>query len=242
MKKTVLISAMALSLYTQAQIGKGRMMLGGSFNYNQNKNTQNDSLGSLAQQTKHSTFTGSLRYGYFVSDHIMVGVIGTYSNYKDQTQHVYLPVFQVTDKSISNNFSGGLFGRYYKMIGKSKFAVYGELSAVYGGGTGSQKSTSVINTVTTETTHNKTTQSFFGVNVNPGIVYFLTGHIAVESSFGRVGYNMQHNEVFNNASKKISETDVSGFTSGINFSLASVFLGVNFYFGGNKTAAVKSLE
>lgn len=242
MKKVLLISAMALGLCAQAQISKGRMMLGGSFNYGQNNNHSNDSLGGLQQQNKNGNFTGSLKYGYFVTDHVMVGVVGSYQQNNVVQKNIYSPSFETRTNLTSHNFSGGLFARYYKMIGKSRFAVYGELSSVYGGGTGKQKNITVNNSVETQNAGTKISESFFRAGVNPGVVFFMTKHVAIETSFGYLGYNFRNTKMYDNNSRLISDGVNSGFNTQLAFSLSSLALGVNFYFGGPKSQATPAVE
>lgn len=242
MKKLFLISAMALGLCAQAQIGKGRMMLGGSFNYGQNNNRSNDSMGVLTQQNKNESFTGSLKYGYFVTDHVMVGVVGSYRQNNVVQKSVYSPSFETRTNSNTHNFSGGLFARYYKMIGKSRFAVYGELSSVYGGGMGEQKNVTVNNSVETQNAGAKINESFFSAGVNPGVVFFMTKYVAIESSFGYLGYNFRNTKMYDNNSRLISNNDNSGFNTQLAFSLSSLALGVNFYFGGPKSQSTPAVD
>ena len=65
---------------------------------------------------------------------------------------------------------------------------------------------------------------YFGVSVNPGIVYFVTPKFSVESSFSSLYFR---NTKFENKSyiKNITENDL-----GLSLNSSTLFLGINYHF------------
>jgi hypothetical protein len=245
MKTTLLIiAASVFSFKTQAQIGKGRMMLAGSFNDSQSKTTSTDTSGYLNSQpiNTNNSFTGTLQYGYFLTDKIMVGVYGTYQNSNGNLKSVYYDGTNYntsTNNNTYHNFSGGIFSRYYQMLGKSRFAIFGQLTAGYGGGTQTQETVYLRNSGnTTIDTHGD--RSFLSIGLNPGVVFFITKCLALETSFGYVGYGVQHSKNYNGA--QLTETTNSSFNSNLGFTLSSLSYGINFYFGGKKNKAAEPVS
>lgn len=253
MKKLfVIIAVLVLSQHAGAQISKGQMMLAGSFNYSGNKSSAKDTSRYSAPPTyKTRALSLYLNYGYFITDRIMVGLYGNYDagsthtiqNYNDGT--VYN--FQKTDYT-RDAFSAGIFSRYYKMLGK-RFALFGQLSA--GGGGGSEQ------TLTNRSENNsyyfsvaKSDVTSFNVRLNPGVVFFLTKHIALETSFGSLNYYAQksvnHNSTSasnsSNNNNNSSEQKTSGFNANTGFSLSNLYWGINIYFGGKKDPAIESIN
>lgn len=163
----------------------------------------------------------------------MIGLLGGIngSKFEGKTEVVYPASsnnYTERNKSSTLEFSAGAFSRYYKMIGTSRFAVFGELAATYG--SGKSKNTYEPNGVSYPETSGPKFSSF-NVVIRPGLTYFFTKTIAAEAFFGNVGYFYTKNEGGQNNS---SSSTYSGFNSRLNFSLSNISLGINFYFGGKK--------
>lgn len=240
MKKRLLVAVCTLLLASSyAQPGKGRQMIGGSFNVNQSSNRSKDtSAMPLTQKNEASNFTGSVRYGYFITDHILVGVLGSYSQNSSSNENPYLNSGTFyTNKSSqnSNSYSAGLFSRYYKILGKSKFAVFGQLSFTYGTSKSIYKS-SQPNNVGYESQETKTKSATYGANFSPGISYFVNKNLSFETTFGNIGFNAQSSTSYESGNK-VRSSEGSNLSSNLNLGLSNVFVGVNFYFGGNSPKA-----
>ena len=82
------------------------------------------------------------------------------------------------DKIKSNEFSAGLFGRYYWMPA-SKFSIFAELGVDY-------MNTSEDSGVSGA---EKFKTNGFGFAFAPGINYFLNNHFALEAKWGVLGFN-----------------------------------------------------
>lgn len=237
-KLFLFLTATTLTFLAPAQINKGRMMLGGSFNIQNNSNTSKDSLsGGFYDQNSISKSTNvALRYGYFIADGFMVGVFGGLGNSSFNTKNTYNVPGSVPNpnpeqsKNTSNLFSAGVFTRYYKMIGQSKFAVFGELAA--SAGKGKSKITYESNGVALPKQGSEGTSTAFSAIIRPGLTYFFTNKIAAEASFGNFGYSRSKNDYKDSDGSFMRSQTSSGFTSNLNFSLSNISLGINFYFGG----------
>jgi hypothetical protein len=86
-------------------------------------------------------------------------------------------------------------------------------------------------------TDNKTTENSVRVYLQPGVTYFLTKTIAIETFFGNVGYTSKSNKTYDKNGKVATENKEGQFNSHLNFDLSSIFLGINFYFGGGSNAS-----
>lgn len=115
---------------------------------------------------KNNSFEFTPRAGFFVSDNIAVGARLGYTNSKQE-----VPFF---DDVKLNTFNIGGFGRYY-FTPSDKFSIFGELGLEY--------ATSKREEGTTELKING-----FGINVGPGVSYFLNDHFALEAFWGALGY------------------------------------------------------
>ena len=120
---------------------------------------------------KTNTFEIAPSIGYFVTSNIAVGGRLGYVSTKEEDGL----------ETKTNTFSVEAFGRYY-MTPDSKFSFFGELAVNYG--------TSKIeeeNVFPLEDSEYK--ENGFGVQVAPGVSYFLNSNLAIEASFGILGYN-----------------------------------------------------
>lgn len=117
---------------------------------------------------KETTFNVSPKAGYFVTNNIAVGLSVAYTNTKDDTDGS-----EVT----TNSFGVGAFGRYY-FTPANKFSFFGQL------GVGYQTDKTEVEGVDGEFKTNG-----FNVGVAPGVSYFLSKNIALEATFGILGYN-----------------------------------------------------
>ncbi|WP_299180619.1 outer membrane beta-barrel protein [uncultured Aquimarina sp.] len=115
---------------------------------------------------KNNSFEFTPRVGFFVSENIAVGARLGFTTSKQEAPF--------TEDIKNNSFNAGAFGRYY-FTPSSKFSVFGEVAFEYASskqeqGTGELK----ING--------------FGLNVGPGVSYFLSDHFALEAFWGALAY------------------------------------------------------
>jgi outer membrane protein len=122
---------------------------------------------------KVNGFNFSPKAGYFVTNNIAVGVaLGFGSNKHDMG-------FGVEEKITT--FSVGAFGRYYFKPG-SQFSIFGQL----GVNSNSSKDENTVGNITTVSKING-----FDVMLSPGISYFVSRSLAIEASFGALGYETE---------------------------------------------------
>ncbi|HEU4497528.1 MAG TPA: porin family protein [Flavobacterium sp.] len=124
---------------------------------------------SKTGDAKTNSFEIAPSVGFFVTPNIALGGRLGYESSKDKTT----PIEKKT-----NEFSIGVFGRYY-MTPASKFSIFGELGVNY--------STSKTEIDTPGSKDAKT--NGFGVEVAPGISYFLAKNFALEARWGVLGYS-----------------------------------------------------
>ena len=166
--KKVLLSAVALMTigFANAQeeaattsiggFAKGDMFVEGNIGFSSDK-YENDTY-----EEKQNNFNFSPKAGYFVTEKLAVGVeLGIGSSKYDESDTGY------SYEETSNNFSGGVFARYYFLDLGQRFKTYAEA----GFGFGSQK----WETDGVETRKNTS----LGVNAGLGIQYFVTPKIAI---------------------------------------------------------------
>ncbi|GAA0721988.1 outer membrane beta-barrel protein [Aquimarina litoralis] len=115
---------------------------------------------------KNNSFEFTPRAGFFVSDNIAVGARLGFTTSKQETP--------LTEDLKTNTFNIGGFGRYY-FTPSNKFSIFGELGLEYA----SSK---------TEQGAGELKINGFGVNVGPGVSYFLSDHFALEAFWGALGY------------------------------------------------------
>lgn len=192
--KKILLSAVAIMAFgfanAQETTGftKGDVFASGSIGYGSEKTGEN----------KNNVFNFSPKAGYFVTNNIAVGVKLGFTSGK-QTQDAGL----ATIETKTNTFEAGAFGRYY-FTPASQFSFFGELSA------GFNSAKTEIDGVPGESKSNG-----FNVGVAPGISYFVSKNIALEATFGLLGY-------------KTNKPDVDGAESTDTFNIGANFSDIRF--------------
>jgi hypothetical protein len=211
------VATLLVSLTGYAQQRKDKWLVGGGFDFVSQTTTssQTNMVNNSAIQTKNGFGSVSPRVGYFFADRWAVGLTPSisFSSRKDSSE---------TSKGSGYNLAA--FVRYYQPIGE-KLAIFGELNGInFGAGTNRRNLTSSTQDRT------DTYQSLnVGAMIRPGIVYFITPKIGLETSFG--GFNLGY---FSNSNKSKSEAGTlgqeikqSGFAAGLNFgyqfNLAALF-------------------
>lgn len=118
MKKKILLAFaifFCAATITNAQINKGRFLLGGSASYNSGTNEQ-------YSPQKYESLNTNIQFGKVVKDNTVEGIILSYGYSKN---------ISVTK---SNQFSAGVFYRKYKTLANN-FYFFGEGDAVYSNST-----------------------------------------------------------------------------------------------------------
>ena len=164
------------------------------------------SLGYSSQKTgeeKYNQFNVIPRVGYFVSDNVAIGAQLGYGNSK-ATYYTGME----WDERTTNSFSAGAFARYYATPGNT-FSFFGQLQANYS---------------TSKTEYEgggEDKRNGFDVGVAPGISYFISDHIALETTFGVLSYA---------TSKPDADGAESTNTFNLNLNLSNVVFGIVYKF------------
>jgi len=112
MKTKILLSFAGLlfiSIAANAQISKGRYLLGGSFSYNNSELDNSNNINS------------NIQFGKVIKENTVLGVVGSVYASKTHDGNSTLTVY---------NYSAGVFYRNYKSLGKN-FYFFEEVDAVY---------------------------------------------------------------------------------------------------------------
>ena len=148
---------------------------------------------------KDNGFTFSPKAGYFVSENIAVGVALGYTTTNSEVPNV--------EDYKTNMFEAGVFGRYY-FTPASQFSFFGELGVNFESSKEEQGNA-------------EAKANGFNVGLAPGISYFVSNCLALEASFGVLGYRTNEPDVDNAES-----TDT--FAVGLN--LSDINFGITYKF------------
>jgi hypothetical protein len=173
MKKTFMIVALALTaMVSEAQISKGTIAAGGSFNFDRTGTSVQ--AGSISVQGPSYTFFElTPRVLYYLSDNLAVG---------GEIGFVMQSQKQGTASERTSVFTLAPMARYNLPV-TERFGLFvdGRMGFGFGG--------------TKETVGNRTEEGpsvfRFDLGVSPGMLYFLNEKIAIEARFGRLGYSAE---------------------------------------------------
>ncbi|WET50388.1 outer membrane beta-barrel protein [Chryseobacterium indologenes] len=218
MKKILLAGAVALFGLSNAQIAKGTTYISGQLGYSQNENNNND--------TKIESFKVLPTVGYFVNTNLAVGLGVGYKN--DNTKvttetTVGGGTLVAEKKNTTSAFVVTPFVRKYWTLA-DKLYIFGQLEVPMEFGQYKQESESTLttgSTVSRTSTSDKANYTSIGVNVKPGLDYFLNKNWSIEATFGEFGYNTNKLDV--DGAKRVND-----YKFGLN--LSSVTFGVKYVF------------
>jgi hypothetical protein len=212
---TVSVATLLLSLTGFAQNGKGKWLVGSvvEFGTRTGTTTINQSNPVESKSTQVSVYP---RVGYFFADRWAVGLVPGLS-YTKQTGSA--------ETSTNRAYSIAPFVRYYQPVGE-KLGIFGELSGIsYTSGSGDRNATNggMISKSSFQNVN-------LGAYVRPGVVYFITPKIGLETSFGSVGFGYFTSKNTNEMPGENRETKDNGFAAAVNLSY-NFNLGVLVYLG-----------
>lgn len=219
MKKILLAGAVALFGLSNAQIAKGTTYISGQLGYSQNENNNTD--------TKIESFKVLPTVGYFVNTNLAVGLGVGYKNdnTKVTTEGNLIPTgtFVNENKTTASAFVVAPFVRKYWTLG-DKLYIFGQLEVPMEFGQfkdENNRTETVGSTETKKSTSDKANYTSIGVNVKPGLDYFLNKNWSIEATFGEFGYNTNKLDV--DGAKRVND-----YKFGLN--LSSVTFGVKYVF------------
>lgn len=169
--KKILLSAIAVMAFGFANaqetsttgFAEGDLFMSGSFGYSSTK----------TGDVKSNQFSIAPRVGYFVTNNIAIGGQLGYVSGTDTESDGFGGTYDVD----TNVFTVGAFGRYYFTPARN-FSFFGHLGLDYG----STKTE-------TEGVDGEVKGDGFKIALAPGISYFVSDHIALEATFGALGYS-----------------------------------------------------
>ncbi|SFM98495.1 outer membrane protein [Chryseobacterium oleae] len=218
MKKLVLAGAIALFGLSNAQIAKGTAYISGQVGYSQEENNNTDK--------KIESFKVIPTAGYFVGTNLAVGLGVGYKNDKTTTSvtNSFGNTTVVTEnEGTTSAFVVAPFVRKYWTIA-DKLYIFGQLEVPMEFGTEKNEvnATATTGSTTTSTsTSTKANYTSIGVNIKPGLDYFLNKNWSIEATFGEFGYNTSKFDVDGAKS-------VNNYKFGLN--LSAVTFGVKYVF------------
>ncbi|HCA09801.1 MULTISPECIES: outer membrane beta-barrel protein [unclassified Chryseobacterium] len=218
MKKLVLAGAIALFGLSNAQIAKGTAYISGQVGYSQEENNNTDK--------KIESFKVIPTVGYFVGTNLAVGLGVGYKNDKTTTSvtNSFGGTTVVTEnEGTKSAFVVAPFVRKYWTIA-DKLYIFGQLEVPMEFGTEKNEinATATTGSTTTSTsTSTKANYTSIGVNIKPGLDYFLNKNWSIEATIGEFGYNTSKFDVDGAKS-------VNNYKFGLN--LSAVTFGVKYVF------------
>lgn len=134
---------------------------------------------------KASSFSISPRVGYFVSDHVAAGIgIG----FGSQTAQV-----GSTDTKETNTLKLGAFARYYTNPAE-RFSVFAHLGFDY---------------MTEDDKITEVKENGMDAFISPGISYFVRNNLAIEATFGRLGYSATRKDIEGVKGSNVLDLDIN---------------------------------
>lgn len=200
MKKIITTTALSLlTIAAWAQPEKGSIFLFGGAGLNFSTNTQETMVGPVntSVETKTSNSNLNLGGGYFLTDNIslLAGVNLNSSSTK------------VGGTETSSEFlGGGMIGaRYYHPCFAPRFYTYGELGASFSAG--NERTFTLPSGDQTD----RDNISNVAVGLNPGFAYFVSPAVAVEMSFGLIGWSQTVREDDSNPDNRTTDSNFNMF-------------------------------
>ncbi|PWN71727.1 opacity protein [Chryseobacterium phosphatilyticum] len=215
MKKILLAGAVALFGLSNAQIAKGTTYLSGQVGYSQTEDNNDN--------TKVENFKVLPTVGYFVDTNLAVGLgVGYKTKKNTETTSTTTTVFDA--EKTKSAFVVAPFVRKYWTLA-DKLYIFGQLEVPMEFGQNKVEGTTTTtiggNTATTSSS-TKNNYTSIGVNVKPGLDYFLNKNWTIEATIGEFGYNTSKENV--DGAKRVND-----YKFGLN--LTSVTFGVKYVFG-----------
>lgn len=198
--KKALHLAVALFFITataQAQVTKGKILVGGTIGYAQvsEENTDNNS-----SPTKQNYFIINPSVGNVIKENLVLGIEATISSINQKYE---APSFEA--KNESRSYGGSLFVRRYVPLLKN-FYFFGQAAAGY-------SRSKTVQTYNNET-YGKSQGWGAGINLYPGLAYAITKKFHVEAGLNNlavIGYNHLNSENTNLNTEVVTLSESSSF-------------------------------
>lgn len=194
-----------ISIYANAQISKGSVLLGGDLGVFL-LNTKDASN----RESKTSGFSISPTVGKAVKDNLVIGGLAKFETTK---------AVGIAQTQKSNQYSAGIFVRKYKELGKSDFYFF--LQSALRGDIIRQK-------IYDNTSSTYTNQTIVGVSVSPGVAYAVSKKVQLELGVNDLAsLNYIHSE--SSAAGPTGKNVTNGFALSTNLTrLQGFYIGFRF--------------
>ncbi|GEJ44289.1 MULTISPECIES: outer membrane beta-barrel protein [unclassified Chryseobacterium] len=218
MKKILLMGAVALFALSNAQIAKGTSYLSGQVEYYHKEKNE------FEAKTKDDVIRILPTAGYFVDSNLAIGLgVGYKSAVTKYTVNGFEFLNTIEIKNTDNAFVVAPFVRKYWTL-SDKLYIFGQLQVPLEFGNEKLDFNSegdggdpILSAPFTE----KNNYTNIGVNIKPGLDYFLTKNWSIEATVGEFGYNTYKKDM--EGAKRTND-----YKFGVN--LASVTFGVKYVF------------
>lgn len=218
MKKIFLAGAIAAFGFSNAQINKGTVYLSGQVSYAHEKDNNVNS--------KKNTVIIMPTAGFFVAPNLAIGAGVGYVNTKftkDETINGEAGVFRFNNINEQSAFRIVPFVRKYWTLSEKLF-FFGQLEIPVEFGREEYETHSSFigdfGNYAFNDNSGKTKFTTVGVNIKPGLDYFLNKNWSIEATLGEFGYS----------NYKVKDIDYSKDTYNFGVNLASVGIGVKYVF------------
>ena len=216
MKKILLAGAVALFGLSNAQIAKGTTYLSGQVNYSQKEYNN-------AKDQRDENFKILPTVGYFVNTNLAVGLGLGYQNANTKTTEDKAGNTVLKTKDTESAFVVAPFVRKYWTL-SDKLYIFGQLEVPMAFGQTKYEETATTTTgagtsvVSSSDKYNKTS---IGVNIKPGLDYFLNKIWTIEATIGEFGYNTSKVDV--DGAKRVNNYDFGLNLKAVTFGVKYVF-------------------
>jgi hypothetical protein len=228
MRKTFLLAAVlmaATAVYPQTE--KGKMLVGGQANFFGSTNSILSSFNDYERNT--IGFQLNPGFGYFISNNLAIGLNTDFGFTKSDIIRKYpgqIPS-ESTEETKTSGYGGGGFARYYQSISNNFFFFVN-------GGISYTKKTERIELANNDPAYiypveNPASQEIhsntYYLDISPGLVYFATPKLGIQSTFSRVYYRNSSSE--NKSLPSDNHRNTSHF--GLEFNPTTFFIGLFWY-------------
>jgi outer membrane immunogenic protein len=233
---TLLLASLGLAHYAQTQAGS--ILVAANMSYDGSNDDRIDTAGTVTRNTLDNEFNLNVRGGYFIADNFAVGLLVGFGSSKNSTEDIFVSPAKNLTVNKGSMIHFGAFARMYKMLGESKFGVFGDVSVTYGVGNDAVENTNVNGSGTTVITKTTGKTNVLTVGLAPGVSYFFSNKFALEATIGSIGMQMTGHSDYDNAGRLDGETkETNTYVNLVPLNLGSITVGLTWFFGGGDSAA-----
>lgn len=219
MNKLLLAGAVALFSFSNAQITKGTTYLSGQVEYRHNESNEFNNL------RKDDVFKILPTAGYFIDTNLAVGLGVGYKSAVTKYKVGDVGVSNILEiKDTDNAFVVAPFIRKYWTLSE-KLYIFGQLQVPLEFGQSKIEATSSGNggdPILYYFGSQKNNYTHIGVNIKPGLDYFLNKNWSIEATLGEFGYNRYKGDYEGAVSRNSYKfgLDLSSVTFGVKYVFA----------------------